>query len=164
MPRTLWRPGVALAAATAALALPALPASATGAGGAHHTPTTTRLYVPPPVPGSVDQVRSLLRHRQVRDAALVAREITTPQAVWFSSGTPAQVRMEVRRTMKRAAHQHAVPTLVAYYLPYRDCGQYSSGGATDTATYEAWIDAFAQGIGDAPAHVVLEPDGLGLVP
>lgn len=164
MSRNLWRTGAALVATCTALAL-ATPAAT---AGGHRPPEaqarSTRLYVPPPVDGSVAQVVQLLRQRRLRDAALVTKEITTPQAVWFTSGTPAQVRKEVRRTMQRAAVQRAVPTLVAYYLPYRDCGQYSSGGATDTATYTAWIDAFAAGIGDGRAYVVLEPDGLGLIP
>ncbi len=54
--------------------------------------------------------------------------------------------------------------LVAYDLPYRDCGQYSAGGALSTADYAAWIEAFAAGIGNRPAVVILEPDGLGLIP
>jgi len=54
--------------------------------------------------------------------------------------------------------------LVAYNLPYRDCSQYSGGGATDTAAYKAWIDGFARGIGKGKALVILEPDGLGLIP
>jgi endoglucanase len=54
--------------------------------------------------------------------------------------------------------------LVAYNLPYRDCAQYSAGGATDTAAYQAWIDAFAAGIGRGKAVVILEPDSLGIIP
>lgn len=54
--------------------------------------------------------------------------------------------------------------LVAYNLPYRDCSQYSGGGAIDTAAYKAWIEGFATGIGKSKAMVILEPDGLGLSP
>jgi endoglucanase len=32
------------------------------------------------------------------------------------------------------------------------------------AEYTAWIDGFAAGIGDLPAVVILEPDGLGIIP
>ena len=63
-----------------------------------------------------------------------------------------------------AADVGAMPVLVAYNLPFRDCAQYSAGGALDTAEYEAWIDGFAAGIGDRPATVILEPDGLGIIP
>jgi endoglucanase len=124
----------------------------------------TRQFVPPPDPDGVRQVAQLARNHQLRDAALVARMIATPQAVWFTSGTPREVRKAVRKTMRQARRQHAVPTLVAYDLPYRDCGQYSAGGALNTAEYLRWIDGFAAGIGDAKANVILEPDGLGIIP
>ena len=57
-----------------------------------------------------------------------------------------------------------MPVLVAYNLPYRDCAQYSAGGAADTTAYQAWIDGFARGIGNGQAIVILEPDGLGIIP
>ena len=89
---------------------------------------------------------------------------TTPQAVWFTGGTPAEVKRSVRKTMQQAKGERRVPVLVAYNVPFRDCGQYSAGGALDTAAYEAWIDGFAAGIGDDPAVVILEPDALGIIP
>src|SRR6185295_10332174 len=70
----------------------------------------------------------------------------------------------VRKTMQQAARERRVPVLVAYNLPFRDCAQYSAGGALDLAAYEAWIDGFAAGIGSGQAVVILEPDGLGLIP
>jgi endoglucanase len=66
--------------------------------------------------------------------------------------------------MKEAALEGRVPVVVAYNVPYRDCAQYSAGGAVDTAAYEAWIDGFASGIGSAKSVVVLEPDSLGIIP
>jgi endoglucanase len=66
--------------------------------------------------------------------------------------------------MLQAALERRVPVLVAYDLPFRDCGQYSAGGALSTADYLAWIDGFARGIGNGKAVVILEPDGLGIVP
>jgi endoglucanase len=85
-------------------------------------------------------------------------------ATWFTSGTPKQVHKDVGKLVKAADKDDAVPVLVAYNLPYRDCSQYSAGGAANTADYEAWIDAFAAGIGDREAVVILEPDGLGIIP
>ncbi|TDB75486.1 glycoside hydrolase family 6 protein [Micromonospora sp. KC723] len=79
-------------------------------------------------------------------------------------GTPAEVRAKVRQTVTAAARQNTVPVLVAYNIPFRDCAQYASGGALNTAEYLAWIDAFAAGIGDRRAVVLLEPDGLGIIP
>ena len=66
--------------------------------------------------------------------------------------------------MREAKAQRRVPILVAYNAPFRDCAQYSAGGATDTAAYKAWIDGFAAGIGGDPAVVILEPDSLGIIP
>jgi endoglucanase len=54
--------------------------------------------------------------------------------------------------------------LVAYNIPGRDCGGLSAGGAQTAAEYAAWIDGFASGLGDHQAVVILEPDGLGLLP
>lgn len=99
---------------------------------------------------------------QARDDAVLLGSF--PSGTWFTSGTPAQVQAAVDEHVSAAEAEGAVPLLVAYYVPYRDCAQYSAGGAADTAEYTAWIDAFAAGIGDRDAYVVLEPDGLGIIP
>ncbi len=49
---------------------------------------------------------------------------------------------------------------MAYNIPARDCGLYSSGGVNSPDAYRKWIDGFAAGIGDYPVAVVLEPDAL----
>ncbi len=87
-----------------------------------------------------------------------------PSAEWFTDGTPAEVEAEVRAYVDAAEAAGQVPVLVAYNLPFRDCAQYSSGGAFDTGEYTAWIDGVAAGIGDRRAAVILEPDGLGIIP
>ncbi|GAA1829026.1 glycoside hydrolase family 6 protein [Actinomadura chokoriensis] len=97
------------------------------------------------------------------DAAQMRALSKEPQAIWFTGGTPAEVRTAVRRTMIGAARQRAVPVLVAYNVPGRDCSQYSAGGAPDEAAYRAWIDAFAKGVGGGRAVVIVEPDGLALL-
>jgi endoglucanase len=85
-------------------------------------------------------------------------------ATWFTEGTPRTVEKDVDKLVRRADRADAVPVLVAYNIPFRDCAQYSAGGATSVAEYEAWIDAFAEGIGRRDAVVILEPDGLGIIP
>src|SRR5665647_875494 len=157
---SLARSAVVLAAATALTLSAGMPALAS-----IHKPTPpTHFYVPPAPDGSRQQIGRLIGQRDLTDAVRIAKMVTTPQAVWLSGGTPRQVQQDVRRTMLKAGLQHAVPTLVAYNLPYRDCGQYSAGGAAGTTAYEAWIDGFANGIGMQKAIVILEPDGLGLIP
>ena len=122
------------------------------------------LFVPPPKAAVVEQVVDLIRARKPLDAARIATLATTPQAVWFSSGTPREVAKSVGKTVAEASWAHKVPVLVAYNTPFRDCAQYSAGGATDSAAYHSWIKGFANGIGKAKAIVILEPDSLGIIP
>ncbi len=125
---------------------------------------TTQFYVPKPIDGAIQQVAQLTSSGNKTDANLIKAMIQTPQAVWFNGGTPKTVLQGVRNTVLRAADKGTVPVLVAYNIPFRDCSQYSAGGATSVAAYKAWIDAFAAGIGSQKAVVILEPDGLGIIP
>lgn len=124
----------------------------------------TKFYVPPPNHGAIEQIADLTSSGNKADANLIRRMINTPQAVWFTQGTPKSVMQDVRNTVQRAMAKGTVPVLVAYNIPFRDCAQFSAGGATTVEEYEAWIDGFAQGIGSATAVVILEPDGLGIIP
>lgn len=124
----------------------------------------TQFYVPKPNHGALDQIAALTASGSKTDANLIKTMIETPQSVWFTKGTPKTVTQDVRNTVLRAADKGQVPVLVAYNIPFRDCAQYSAGGATSVAEYEAWIKAFAAGIGNAKAVVLLEPDGLGIIP
>ena len=124
----------------------------------------TQFFIPAPNAGASRQVVDLIKSRSLKDALRIAALATTPQAVWFTDGTPDEVSSAVRKTMREAKAQRRVPILVAYNTPFRDCAQYSAGGATDTAAYKAWIDGFAAGIGGDPAVVILEPDSLGIIP
>jgi endoglucanase len=124
----------------------------------------TRFFVPLPTTAALQQEASLLKTGQLTEAARLGRMLATPQAVWFTSGTPAQVERQVRVTMAEAALEGAVPVLVAYDIPGRDCAQFSSGGALTDADYQAWIAAFAAGVGHGKAVVILEPDALGNMP
>jgi endoglucanase len=124
----------------------------------------TKFYVPPQHREAIEQGLQLLRQGHVRDALLIGAMETRSRGVWITRGTPAEARAEVRDTMKRAERQGAVPVLVAYNIPGRDCANLSAGGALTTAEYKAWIDGFAQGVGSKRAIVILEPDGLGLLP
>jgi endoglucanase len=124
----------------------------------------TAFYVPKPNHGAIEQIARLRSTGATADAELIEELVETPSAVWFTRGTPESVGQSVKATVRRAAGKRTVPVLVAYNIPFRDCAQFSAGGATTAAEYEAWIDAFAAGIGDADAIVILEPDGLGIIP
>jgi endoglucanase len=151
--------GLGLAAVTAATGT----ASAASADHANPSPAT-RFFIPPPNSGALTQIGQLLKAGDFKDAALLTEMITTPQAVWFTGGTPAQVQQQVRTTIAQAAFERAVPVIVAYDIPGRDCAQFSAGGALSQADYQAWIDALSAGIGHARAVVLVEPDGLGNLP
>jgi endoglucanase len=151
-------------AGLAALLVFVAPVGAATAQSGHMLAAGTRFFTPPPSRGAVKQGLQLLATGNVKDAVSLAKMEATPQAVWLTGGTPAQVRQQVTETMVEAAYERAVPVFVVYNVPFRDCGQYSAGGALDTASYEAWIDGVAAGIGNGQAVVLVEPDGLGIIP
>jgi len=124
----------------------------------------TQFYVPKPNHGALDQISDLTSGGDKVNANLIKKVIGTPQAVWFTSGTPHGVQQAVKITVERAADQGEVPILVAYNVPGRDCSQYSAGGAPTGDAYKAWIDGFAAGLGNHKVVVILEPDGLALLP
>jgi endoglucanase len=97
-----------------------------------------------------------------RDDAL--RLSKFPSASWLAYGTPDVVKAKVRDIVDRAWAARQMPVLVAYNIPYRDCALYSAGGAADSGAYLDWIRGLAAGVGDRPAIIILEPDGLGIVP
>lgn len=117
------------------------------------------LYVDP-LSTTLEAAQSLTGQARA-DAQLLG---SIPSASWFTGGTPDEVRAGVDRVVTDAASQGKLPVLVAYNVPYRDCALYSAGGAADTDEYIAWIDGFAAGVGDRDAVVIIEPDGLGVIP
>ena len=63
--------------------------ASSAAAATHQLSPNARFYTPPPNTGALTQLKDLVKARDVRDAKLIAQMITTPQAVWFTSGTPA---------------------------------------------------------------------------
>lgn len=151
-------PAVAVVAAALGGAVFVTSAAPAAAENAVLGPATT-LYVDPA--SSTQQAAAKLDGQARADALVLAG---FPSATWFTKGTPAEAQAAVKKLVDAAAAKNAVPTVVAYNLPHRDCSQYSAGGAKSKAEYQAWIDAFAAGIADHKAVVILEPDGLGIIP
>ncbi|MDT0415732.1 glycoside hydrolase family 6 protein [Streptomyces sp. DSM 41982] len=83
-----------------------------------------------------------------------------PAAVWFADHSPGTITARVTAVTRAAARADAVPVLVAYDVPGRDCGGASQGGAPDLAAYDDWITRFARGLGDGENIVILEPDAI----
>jgi endoglucanase len=118
---------------------------------------TTRLYVDP-VSDARLQARRWESSRPA-DAAAMAKIARQPQADWFGDWS-ADVRAAVADRVRTITSAGALPLLVAYNIPTRDCGGHSAGGASSGSAYRRWIRAFAAGLGRHGAAVVLEPDAL----
>ena len=82
-------------------------------------------------------------------------------AAWFSKDWISNIYDAVNNYTTTAANAGAMPVMVLYDIPYRDCGQYSTGGA-DASGYESEVNDFAAAIGSRRAAVILEPDALSL--
>ncbi|ASO22911.1 endoglucanase [Actinoalloteichus hoggarensis] len=91
-------------------------------------------------------------------AVLLNREVASqPVAYWVARGSGP----ELSAFVAAAADEDKVPVVVAYNIPYRDCGQHSSGGATSARDYRDWIDReLVPAFGDHAAMLILEPDSL----
>jgi endoglucanase len=142
------------------------PANAPDTSGASGIADGSRFYVPQlqHYQDALRQIAQLTSSGDRETARALRTMIQTPQAVWLTESDPRKVEQHARQVVARAAGKHEVPVLVAYNVPFRDCAQYSAGGATSSAEYAAWIDALARGIGTGRAVVLLEPDGLGIIP
>lgn len=92
-------------------------------------------------------------------ANLIARLGQQPVAAWFGGWSSAT---DISEYVGRATAAGALPVLVAYNIPNRDCGGYSAGGAQTEDAYSTWINDFAAAIARRPALVILEPDAITL--
>ena len=90
------------------------------------------------------------------DAAMMDKIAQQPIADWFDKGV-GDIGAAVDRRVSTIAAAGALPVLVAYNIPLRDC---VSGGATSASEYQSWIRSFAAAIGSRKAIVILEPDAL----
>ena len=137
------------------------------------TPPVDPVIAPPrpnPFLGSKGYVEPYTQARTAADArrswdaggaAALDRIAAAPQPVWFGDWNSADaLAADVDRHVDAAVAQAALPVMVAYAIPFRDCGGYSAGGLSGPGAYSAWIDQLARGIGDRAVVVVLEPDSL----
>lgn len=99
------------------------------------------------------------RNSRPADAALMDKIAAQPLAQWMG-GWNVDIGRDVSNAVSRITGANALPVFVAYNIPDRDCGQYSAGGAGSADAYKRWIRAFASGIGNRRAVVILEPDAL----
>ncbi|WP_433795117.1 glycoside hydrolase family 6 protein [Actinoplanes sp. CA-252034] len=115
-------------------------------------------YVEPDAP-ALRQVRAWEAQGRTGDAAALRRIADEPNAVWFADANPGY-QNRVRRLITAARTAGRTAVLVPYWVPQRDCGGHSGGGAPDAGAYRAWIAELATIVGGGPAIVVLEPDAV----
>ena len=120
---------------------------------------STKFYTDP---GSAVEKWVAANPSDSREPAIASRIAAVPQGIWFSNYSPSTVTNDVRTVTSAATAAGAVPVLVVYEIPNRDCGGASAGGAPDIASYESYIDSFAAGLGSGQVIVILEPDALAL--
>lgn len=126
----------------------------------------TEFYRPGPgaIQAAISHIEALEAEGRGADAAKVREAIGEPMTVWITQGSPDAVETQVKQVMSAAGAHGQIPVFAAYNLPFRDCAQYSAGGATTVDNYNAWIDGLLAGIGNGDAIVILEPDGLAIIP
>lgn len=101
-----------------------------------------------------------VRSENPSEAAILDRIAQQPMGLWMGNWN-SDIYRSVEHFVSRASAEGAVPVMIAYNIPLRDCGQYSGGGLNTKEEYQRWIRLVHAGIGDRPAVVVLEPDALG---
>jgi len=118
-----------------------------------------RLYVDP-ASDAAEQERRWSSEGREADARVLRAISRRPGAQWFGEpgSDPTALARRVQGLTARAAAVGQMPVIVAYSIPFRDCGSFSSGGSSSPADYRRWIRELARGIGDRDALVVLEPD------
>lgn len=116
-----------------------------------------KLYIDPQ--SSAAQAAETLRVTDPEGAAWVDKIAAQPKAKWFGDWYD-DIQEAVDRSVTRMHADGALPVLVAYNIPERDCGNHSGSGTTSAEAYRVWIQDFAEGIGDRQAIVILEPDAL----
>ncbi|HWG25282.1 glycoside hydrolase family 6 protein [Actinospica sp.] len=96
------------------------------------------------------------------EPAIASRIGDVPSAIWFTQYDPDRIAGQVRQITAQAAAEGTVPVLVLYDIPEINCSTTPPSGAPSIAAYESWASAFASGLGDHSAIVIVEPDGLSL--
>lgn len=107
-----------------------------------------------PFPSAASRQADSWRETRPEDAGAMDRIAREPGALWLVDGDPLP---ELSATLAATDSAGAVPIVVAYFVPYRDC---STGGAADARTYRDWIGAIAGALSGRRSVVILEPDAL----
>lgn len=92
------------------------------------------------------------------DAAWAQQLAAVPRAHWLADDQSAN---DLPNWLKIVDGQRALPVLVIYRIPNRDCGSYSRDSAPLTnGQYDAWISRVVHSLGRRQAAIIYEPDAL----
>ena len=149
--RRIW----ALACTAALLSGCAAAATHAQVGG---DPLTGQAFYVDPANVAAREAAALRASGDVSDAEAIQRIAAQPTATWITNGP--EPRPTVESVTRRASAAGKSALLVAYYIPGRDCGGFSSGGAPTATAYRQWIARLAAGIGERTATVIVEPDAV----
>jgi endoglucanase len=108
---------------------------------------------------SARQTANEWRATRPADAAELDKIAGAPQARWFGEWS-GDIFTAVSNAANAASTAGALPLLVAYNVPQRDCGGLSAGGVGSASEYKDWIAAFANALVGRRAVVILEPDAI----
>jgi endoglucanase len=146
-----WRPAAVPSAGQTA--------GASGAASAEPAADRAALYVDPRAAAS----RWLQANPGDPRVPLLREKLASQsQGHWVTDPDPARASADVLSYVEAAAAAQAIPVLVLYALPDRDCGGASAGGAPSWSEYGRWVEEVAGAIGTHEAVVILEPDSLAL--
>ncbi|QYF73716.1 glycoside hydrolase family 6 protein [Cryobacterium sp. PAMC25264] len=97
------------------------------------------------------------------DAATLTRLADQPAATWLlpEKYPMDTVRADVAAIADAAAAAGQLPVFVIYGIPDRDCGNFSTGGLSES-DYPIWVESIATALDTRAAVVILEPDALAL--
>ncbi len=119
----------------------------------------TKLYVDPN--SSAKRQADAWRSSRPDDARQMDKIAAGADADWFGDWS-GDVRAAVDARVTEITSAGALPVLVAYDIPNRDCSGQSAGGASSPEAYKTWVRAFAAGIEGRKVAVVIEPDAIAL--
>jgi endoglucanase len=153
-------------ASAAVATVAALTLAACSGGSSPQSTQAPPTVVPPaasefwvdPASEAAKQVEQWRQSGRIADAAQLEKIARQPVARWI--GSEGNTTNEVKGIVGEAKQAGRTPILVAYNIPNRDCGQYSSGGAENDDAYRDFVQQMADGLGGTKAVVILEPDAL----
>ena len=105
---------------------------------------------------AVDPDSEAARWQRANGAGWLRPIAEQPQARWVNSPQDLDT---LPGLLAAARDQHALPVLVAYWLPNRGCSKHKQGAPT-AAAYETWIRSMIARLGSNRAVVILEPDAV----